>query len=153
MYPIGILKQIINIIERRLYYMSTFNNVNILNELTIGGGGIIESGTNENGWYLKFYNGIIIGGNTYIRTDITIENEYGNIYQSLFRVNLPVPLRSTSDLLSAWCSRAQYSTSASWASYAGTSEADGLLFRIYDLYQRTNTANTTISYGYIGWYK
>lgn len=137
--------------------MSTFDNI-VLNTseggIDLANSVITDVGTNDDGWYIKYNNGIVIGGSNENRTDIATSGLYGGgIYQGTFNVTLPVPLRDTNSLLCATCDMCHYGTGASWGTFLNILSVNSLQFRIFDCYSRAAGTNTRVKFHYIGYWK
>ena len=107
---------------------------------------IIESGTNANGSWIKFGNGVMICWDMVEVTNQTISNAYGNHYQGTRVMTFP---QEFSVAPSVACGAFQWGTSASWGTVSAITKTNCTL-RGIDLYSRASGTTTTISYIAIG---
>jgi hypothetical protein len=110
-------------------------------------GHIVESGSNQNGRYVRFSDGTQICW-FYGEKYISINNAYGDMYQGSINLTYPVSYYSKP---TAAIGRTTYGTSASWGSVSAIG-AGGLTLRFYDLYSRSAVL-TEISYLAVGRWK
>ncbi len=121
------------------------NSFEIFGNIFANEANVVESGSNSNGNWVKFYDGTMICWNYQEVTDQAIDTKYGSIYIADRDIAYPTVFISTPTLT---CSMFKWGTSASWGSVADseTPLTKGKL-RVYDVSNRA--AGETCR---IGWY-
>lgn len=116
---------------------------------------VVEKDTNENGWYIKYNSGFLIGGRgPCILSSPEVASAYGSLYQGIMYINLPYPLKDTASLLNCSVGTCRISSGASWGVYYGFGgDSTRLSFRVYDITKRSARDEITFSYSYMGYYK
>ena len=104
--------------------------------------GIVESGSNANGSWVKYADGTMIQYVYMEVTDQAINNAYGVLYQSQRVWTFPIPFVGIRPSVS--CSQFQWGNGASWASIRGVSSTSAVL-RGIDVSSREAGTTTTIS--------
>lgn len=97
--------------------------------------GIVESGSNENGNYVKFSDGTMICYLITTVTDQAIDNQYGSLYQSTRRWYFPARFKDNN--ISVVCGLFQWGTSASWGTINEFPSSDSVSLRVIDIIQRS----------------
>lgn len=82
------------------------------NQFEVNGSPIAESGSNANGYYVKYYDGTMIEYLNIEVTDQAINNAYGNLYQGSRTWTYPIEFIDNN--VSVTCGQFQWGTSASW---------------------------------------
>ena len=111
--------------------------------------GIVESGSNSNGSYIKFSDGTMICYLNITVTDQAIKNAYGSIFQGARKYTYPIPFSSKP---SVTCTSFRWGTGASWGTVADIS-AKIVTLRGFDFYQREAGEKCSIGYIAIGRWK
>lgn len=112
-------------------------------------GSEIESGSNENGNWVKYSDGTMICWNYMQVTDQAIDNAYGSLYQGSRTIYFPVAFNSTP---SVHCSLFHWGTSASWGCVASATTIAAVI-RGLDIFSRTTGTICEISWQAIGRWK
>ena len=108
------------------------------NQFEINGSPIVESGSNANGYYVKYYDGTMI---CYLNTEVTdqaINNAYGSLYQGSRTWTYPVVF--INDNVSVTCGQFQWGTSASWGTVVSADKTSANLRGIDAFTRATGTA-------------
>lgn len=119
----------------------------------VNGSPIVESGSNSNGNYVKFYDGTMICWNYEEVTDQAINSQYGttSLYIGNRQITYPVAFVSKPVLT---CSIFKWGTSGSWASTSdSTTPLTKGMLRGYDFYSRPTGENCQIGWHAIGKWK
>lgn len=111
--------------------------------------GVVENGTNTNGSWVKYDNGIMICWQEISVTNQAINNAYGNHYQGTRTMTFP---QEFTQIPSVACGAFQWGTSASWGTVSAITKTTCNL-RGIDLYSRATGTATVISYIAIGFWK
>ncbi len=131
--------------------LNASNLNNNFNELDTKIDGIIESGSNANGNYIKFSDGTLIQWNSMTVQDQAMSSSYGSAYQGSRVITFPVDFYDTN--YSPHCSHFLYGTGASWGSVANKVSKSQMTIRGMDFYSRTTGTNCHISWMAIGKWK
>lgn len=115
----------------------------------LGSGGIIDSGSNANGDYVKLADGTLICTVSMTVTDQAINTAYGSLYQGARTWTYPIAFVSIKVVV---CSEFKYGTSASWGSVSTFTTTSASL-RGYDAFSRATGTETKISAIAIGKWK
>lgn len=115
----------------------------------INNSAIYDSGTNSNGSYIRYKNGIMICWRQETVTDQAINNSYGSIFQGARNYTYPIPFSSQP---SVTCTSFQHGTGASWGTVVNTSTTTVVL-RGFDLFSRGTGEKCIIGYIAIGKWK
>lgn len=111
---------------------------------------LIEYGSNANGEYVKFADGQMIAWINTTRTDISITNAYGSLYQGVHSWTFPVAFVGTPAVT---CNTCKWGTSASWGhGYQAATTTTGY-FRAWDINSRAAGTSTTVSLTAVGRWK
>lgn len=112
---------------------------------------VVDSGSNENGNWIKYDNGVMICWNYMNVTDQAINTQYGDtiLYNGQRTVIFPQEFIESP---AATCSQFKYSSGASWGAVRATSRTQVALIG-YDLYPRPTGGNCEISWQAIGRWK
>lgn len=111
---------------------------------------IVESGTNSNGSWIKYDNGVMIVWNSVTVTNQAISTSYtSGHYTGTRRMTFPQPFIS---LPTVTCSQFKWGTSGSWPSVSDVTLTDTSL-RGMDTASRASGTSTYISYMAIGFWK
>lgn len=111
--------------------------------------GIVESGSNSNGSYIKFSDGTMICWRQETVTDQAIKNAYGSIFQGTRSYTYPIHFSSQP---SVTCTIFQWGTAASWGTVVETS-ARIVTLRGLDISSRETGVKCRIGYIAIGRWK
>ena len=113
---------------------------------------IVESGSNTNGRYIKYYDGTMIQWNYMEVTDQAINSAYGSLFQGTRNVTYPVTFVGATPILV--CSMFKWGSSASWGT---TTESPNSLttgtLRGIDAFSRATGTGCRISWFAIGKWK
>ena len=113
---------------------------------------IVESGSNTNGKYIKYYDGTMIQWNYMEVTDQSITNAYGSLFQGTRNITYPVAF--VGDTPNLTCSMFKWGSSASWGT---TTENDTPLtkgtLRGIDAFSRATGTTCRIGWFAIGKWK
>ena len=113
---------------------------------------IIESGSNTNGRYIKYYDGTMIQWNYMEVTDQAINTAYGSLFQGTRNITYPVAFVGATPILT--CSMFKWGSSASWGT---TTESPNSLttgtLRGIDAFSRATGTGCRISWFAIGKWK
>ena len=113
---------------------------------------IVESGSNTNGRYIKYYDGTMIQWNYMEVTDQAINSAYGSLYQGTRNITYPVAFVGATPILV--CSMFKWGSSASWGT---TTESPNSLttgtLRGIDAFSRATGTGCRISWFAIGKWK
>ena len=112
---------------------------------------IVEAGSNENGYYVKFVSGTMIQTFSGVKTNQAINTAYGSLFIGTRNWVFPVPFYSTTNL-AVTCNSFKYGTSASWGGAYAPSLTE-VTFVGYDIVARAAGANVYLSYTAIGRWK
>lgn len=118
---------------------SEMEAIKALNEKVAG---IVESGSNANGSWVKYADGTMIQYVYMEVADQAINNAYGVLYQSQRVWTFPIPFVGIRPSVS--CSQFQWGNGASWASIRGVNSTSAVL-RGIDVSSREAGTTTTIS--------
>lgn len=135
--------------------LTVLGNANISGGITAGGVSIVESGSNSNGKYVKFYDGTMICWNSMTVTNQAISNAYANgsvtLYQDVRNIQYPQAFIEKPALT---CTEFRWGTSASWGTISthDTPKTHGQL-RVIDIAQRPSGTSTSISWVAVGKWK
>ena len=110
---------------------------------------IIESGSNDNGSWVKYSDGTMICWRQETVTDQAINNEYGSVFIGTRSFTYPIPF---STIPSLTCTSFRYGTSASWGAVVDTSTTTAVL-RGFDFFSRASGEDCLIGYIAIGKWK
>ena len=110
---------------------------------------VVESGSNNNGSWIKYSDGTMICWRQETVTDQAINKEYGSLYQGTRQYTFPVPFVGN---VNAKCTIFQYGTSASWGTAYSISNTQVAL-RGFDAFSRAAGEKCTIGYIAIGKWK
>lgn len=110
---------------------------------------VIESGSNDNGDYIKFSDGTMICWKQETVTDQAINNAYGSLFQGARQYTFPVPFVGN---VTGKCTIFQYGTSASWGTVSDISLTT-IILRGFDAFTRAGGENCRIGYIAIGKWK
>lgn len=115
--------------------------------------GVIESGSNANGSYVKYNDGTLIQYNSTTVNDQAINNQYGNtaLYTGTRTVTFPIPFLNTN--YSAFCGEFKWGTGASWGIISSRSTNNWMTIMALDFYSRDTGTNTEVSWIAIGKWK
>lgn len=108
-----------------------------------------ESGSNENGNWIKYSDGTMICWNHIEVTDQAIDTTYGSLYQGSRTISFPVAFNSTP---SVHCSLFHWGTSASWGCVVGANTTAATI-RGLDISSRATGTICEISWQAIGRWK
>ena len=111
--------------------------------------GSFESGSNENGSWIKYSDGTMICWNHFITTDQAIDNQYGSLYQGTRSILFP---QTFVEPPAGTCSQFQLGTGASWGAVMNTS-VSSMTLRGFDITSRVAGAKCEISWTAIGKWK
>jgi len=115
-------------------------------------GGIIQSGSNSNGHYIKFSDGTLMQWNKFNVTDQAISSAYGQLYQGTRNITFPIAF--VGELPAVQCSEFQWGSSASWGGTVGNGTTlTGSSIRGFDFYSRAVGTRCDISWIAIGRWK
>lgn len=120
------------------------SNLNLMQEIS-------EAGSNANGNYIKYEDGILIQWNDMEVDDQAIDNPYGSLYQGTRIITLPVDFKDNH--YSAVCTQFLWGTSASWGSVVQRNNKSSFSIRGFDLFSRPSGTRTNISWFAIGKWK
>lgn len=118
-------------------------------DIPVAGSDIYDMGSNTNGSWIKFTNGIMICWQYVSVTNQAINTAYGNHYQGTRTMTYPQEFIS---IPSVACGAFQWGTSASWGTVSNITETNCNL-RGIDLYSRATGTATRISYVAIGFWQ
>lgn len=111
---------------------------------------IVEYGSNSNGEYIKFGNGVLVQWQQGSRTDWAINNVYGSLYQGAVTVTFPIAFVGIPTVIPG---RAQWGTSASWGTLGATPGTTSFNFRAIDISTRASGTAVYFSWLAIGRWK
>ena len=128
-----------------------FGNLYVNGSIKKGSYDVVESGSNSNGKYVKFYDGTMICWNYMEVTDQAINGAYGVLYDGSRVITYPVAFTQTPVLT---CSMFKHGTSASWGSTSDNSTplTKGTLKGL-DAYSRSTGTICRIAWHAIGKWK
>lgn len=112
---------------------------------------IIESGSNENGDYIKFADGTMICTVYMEVTDQAISGSYGSLYQGTRAWTFPIPFKTGTNP-SVLCNQFLWGTGASFGTVASQNNTIAIL-RGYDAFSREAGTKTAIAATAIGKWK
>lgn len=110
---------------------------------------VIQSGSNENGNWVKYSDGTMICWNHIEVTDQAIDTAYGSLYLGSRTISFPVAFNSTP---SVHCSLFHWGTSASWGCVASATTTAASI-RGLDNFSRATGTICEISWQAIGRWK
>ena len=110
---------------------------------------VVESGSNDNGNWIKFSDGTMICWKQETVTNQAINNAYGSLYQGARQYTFPVPFVGN---VNAKCTIFQYGTSASWGTVSSFTNSVVIL-RGFDAFSRAAGEKCIIGYMAIGKWK
>ena len=108
------------------------------NQFEINGSPIVDSGSNANGYYIKFYDGTMIQYLNDEVTDQAINNAYGSLYQGSRTWTYPVEFYDNN--VAVHCGQFQWGTSASWGTVVSVDKTSANLRGIDAFTRATGTA-------------
>ena len=114
-------------------------------------GTIIEEGSNSNGHYVKYSNGILYQHNNMQVYDQAINNSYGSIYQGTREITFPIDFKNTDYI--GICGRFQWGTGASWGTVYESSSKSSMRIRGFDYFSRASGTKVNIDWFAIGKWK
>lgn len=121
------------------------------NQFELNGSSITESGSNANGYYVKFYDGTMICYLNIEVTDQALNNAYGaNLYQGSRTWTFPAQFVDNN--VSVHCGQFQWGTSASWGTVV-TADNTSANLRGIDAFSRATGTATKIQAIAIGRWK
>ena len=129
------------------YYTKTSDLTTLLN----GKENAIVSGSNTNGYYMKFDDGTLIQWNKITVQDQSISGTYGSLYLGSRAITFPIAFYSTDDM-TVVCTRFHWGTSASWGSVSSFTTTGASLYG-YDIASRATGTNCNIDWIAIGKWK
>ena len=121
--------------------MQVKNEMEAIKSLNKKIAGIIESGSNDNGNYIKFTDGTMI---QYVYTKVTdqaIDTPYGSLFVGTRIWTFPIPFI---EMPIVSCSKFQWGSGASWGNIRGADKTSATL-RGTDAFSRASGTNTIIS--------
>ena len=127
-----------------IFFDRNLNSVGIncfpanINQTEINGSPIVDSGSNTNGYYIKFYDGTMIQYLNIEVTDQAINNTYGSLYQGSRTWTYPVEFNDNN--VSVTCGQFQWGTSASWGTVVSADKTSANLRGIDAFSRATGTA-------------
>lgn len=92
----------------------------------LNGNSIIESGSKENGSYIRYANGIQICWMYKIVKNQTIQNAYGNLFFGYYTWAFPVPFIDNN--VGVACGMARHASNASWGTVNGISSGAAAIY-------------------------
>lgn len=110
---------------------------------------IIDSGSNENGNYIKYADGTMICWDRIRVTDQAIDGVYGSLYVGTRVITFPVAFVSQPV---GFCSEFQWGTSASWGNVRGINTTT-ITVKGNDAFPRATGTNVQIGWMAIGKWK
>ena len=132
--------------------LTNYTDNTTLNSLLANKEDVSEYGSNTNGYYVKFANGVMIEWNKMLVTDQAIANSYGSLYQGIRNITFPVAFVDNTPTVT--CSEFQYGTQASWGCVVGNNTTlTGTTLRGFDVASRPSGTNVHISWMAIGRWK
>lgn len=108
------------------------------NQFEINGSPIVDSGSNANGYYVKFYDGTMIQYFNDEVTDQAINNAYGSLFQGSRTWTYPVEFYDNN--VAVHCGQFQWGTSASWGTVVSADKTSANLRGIDAFSRATGTA-------------
>ena len=132
--------------------LTNYTTSNSLTTLLSGKENVIESGSNTNGYYMKFDNGYMIQWNKTTVQDQAINTQYGStvLYYGQRTITFPVSFYDANPSVS--CSMFKWGTGGSWGAVNNVSATTATLMG-YDLISRSSGTNCLISWIAIGKWK
>ena len=119
---------------------------------SLGSGGVVSSGSNANGEYVKFADGTLICSLSILVTDQAINLAYGNLFQGTREWTFPVPFL-TGTLPSVVCGAFRWGNSASWAAVRIVNANLSATLRGFDIASRPVGTEVSITATAIGRWK
>ena len=115
--------------------------------------GVIESGSNANGSYVKYSDGTLIQYNNATVNDQAISNQYGNtgLYTGTRTITFPISFLDTN--YSAFCGEFKWGTGASWGMVNSRNNKNWMTLIALDFISRDAGTNTDVSWIAIGKWK
>jgi hypothetical protein len=113
-------------------------------QLQAGLAGAFITGSNANGSWAKFDNGVLVQWKAGSRTDWSINNVYGSLYQGFVTVTFPLTFFEIPTVMPG---RAQWGASASWGTLGATPTTTSFNFRAIDV--MTRAAGTAVYYSWL----
>lgn len=110
---------------------------------------IVEQGSNANGHYIKWENGLMICWMDITVTDQALNNAYGSLYIGSRKWYFPVQFQSNPIVI---CSTFLFGNGASWGSCSAANTI-GTTLRGYDYFSRAAGTNCHIAATAIGYWK
>jgi hypothetical protein len=125
-----------------------------VNDLHMLGGyevdSIYDQGSNSNGAYIRYNNGIQIAWTTSTVTNQACSGAYGSLFQGSRTWTFPISFYARPAVT---CSEFKWGTSASWGTLSGTPTTTSADIRIMDAFTRATGTNTNFSCIAIGTWK
>lgn len=118
-------------------------------DIPVAGSDIYDTGSNTNGYWIRYNNGVMICWNRVTVTNQSLSNAYGNHYQGTRQMTFPIEF---AEVPTATCSEFLWGTSASWGSVSTVTKT-AVTCRGIDLYNRASGTACRIAYIAIGYWK